>query len=87
MRSAYIAFDHEHAKMLRYDANHNGKRAVVKIVIEISDPDALAWMLRDLAKAQLEGDLFRKAAAEQLRAAKKASTTKPLALPFYGDQS
>lgn len=87
MRSAYISFDHEDAKLLRYGANHNGKRAVIKIEIETSDPNALAWMLRDLAKAQLEGELHRKALAEQQRAAKKASAPKPLALPFYGDRS
>lgn len=87
MKYGSIGIEHEHARILRFSANHNGKRAVVKIEIEIADPDALAWMLRDLGKAQLEGDLQRKAQAEQLRAAQKASARKPLALPYYGDQS
>lgn len=94
MRDHYIGIDNEHARILRYGANHNGKRAVVKIEIEVTDPDALAWILRDITRAQEGQKAFQAAAAEQARAEKKAARARPaaigrqelLGLPYYGSE-
>lgn len=92
MRSAYIGIDHQHAKVLRYSANHNGKRAVVKIEIEVTDPDTLAWILRDISKAQDDGRAQRAATAEHERREKRQprraiAKQELLGLPYYGDRS
>jgi hypothetical protein len=92
MRDAYIGIDHQHAKILRFSANHNGKRAVVKIEIEVTDHDVLAWILRDITRAQEQGNEVRAAVDAQAKAEKRKAPLaigkqELLGLPYYGDRS
>jgi hypothetical protein len=78
--SAYIGIDREHVKLRAYSMSGKGQRSIVKIEIEVTDPDALAWLLRDLAKAQAPAKPKRQEREKPL-----AITHQPLGLPFYGE--
>ncbi|MBN9078225.1 MAG: hypothetical protein BGN87_06405 [Rhizobiales bacterium 65-79] len=86
-----IWIEPEHARIRSYTSSSKGARAIVKVEIEVDDPDALGWLLREIAKAQLEGPRRRAEAAEQSRAEKKRQTNgrkairreKLLGLPDY----
>lgn len=79
--SAYIGIDREHVRVRGYSMSGKGQRSIVKIEIEVTDPDALAWLLRDLARAQAKPEPTKPRREKPL-----AITHQPLGLPFYGGE-
>ncbi len=68
----------DHMRLKTYSASVKGARSLVRIDIEVSEPGALGWLLKDLA--DIEREQAAKAKAEK-EAARKASKTSQLALP------
>jgi hypothetical protein len=66
-----IWIEPKNARVRSYTSSSKGSRAIVKIEIEVDDPDALGWLLREIGKAQQEGRRLQTEAAEVARAEKK----------------
>ncbi|RWG12252.1 MAG: hypothetical protein EOQ55_27255 [Mesorhizobium sp.] len=80
MTRSYLSIDPEHATITNYSVASKGARAIVKLEIAVTDSEELAWLIREIAKAQAEGKPAKPAAS---RAKQKQAPT--LALPYYGD--
>jgi len=84
MTSLWI--DHRHMKIRSFGSSTKGTRGIVKIEIEVSDPSAPGYLLKELGEANAEIDRARAASAEAERQEKKrlSRPTKPLALTYSG---
>lgn len=81
-----IWLDHRHMKLRNFGSSTKGTRGVVKIEIEVSDPSALGYLLKELGEANVEIERARAASAEAERREKNCRTlpAKPLALTYSG---
>ncbi|TIV45072.1 MAG: hypothetical protein E5V96_13040 [Mesorhizobium sp.] len=75
MTRSYLSID-ERSTITNYSVASKGARAVVKLEIVVTDADELAWLIREISKAQAES-----------KPAKPRQKQKPLALPYYGGGS
>ncbi|RWE78522.1 MAG: hypothetical protein EOS63_17350 [Mesorhizobium sp.] len=75
MTRSYLSID-EHSTITNYSVASKGARAVVKLEIVVTDAEELAWLVREISKAQAES-----------KPAKPKQKQQPLALPYYGGSS
>jgi hypothetical protein len=68
-----IWIDHRHMKIRSFGSSTKGTRGVVKIEIEVSDPSAMGYLLKELGEANGEIARARAASAEQARTEKEAA--------------
>lgn len=80
MTRSYISIDPEHSTITNYSMASKGARSIVKLEIAVTDADELAWLIREISRAQAEGKKAKPAAST--RTTQKQSAT--LALPYYG---
>lgn len=76
MTRSYLSIDPEHSTITNYSVSSKGNRAIVKVEIAVTDGEELAWLVREISKAQAES-----------KPAKPKQKQGPLALPYYGGGS
>ncbi|TPL49114.1 hypothetical protein FJ937_16645 [Mesorhizobium sp. B2-4-4] len=81
MTRSYLSIDPEHSTITNYSMASKGARSIVKLEIAVTDADELAWLIREISKAQAEGKTSKPAPSTRTR---HKHTT--LALPYYGGE-
>lgn len=87
-----IWIDSRHMAVRKYTATATGTKAVVRIEIEVDDPGALGYLLKELGEAQRDVARDRQAAEATLgatrrdKAARGITKQSLLMLPYYGDE-
>lgn len=77
MTQSTIWLERPHVRLKGYSATTKGTKSTVRIELECSDPDALGYLLRNLAEIE-RGQKVE--AREEASRAKAASKGKPLAI-------
>jgi hypothetical protein len=86
---AFIWLDRAHTTLRKYTSATTGRKSIVRIELEVTDPTELGFLMRELGEAQARADDARKAEERDRRAAAKTrpkplAATQPLALPYFG---
>lgn len=84
-----IWIDAKHMTIRSYGASAKGSRAIVKVEIEVTEPAALGFLLKDIGDTKNEIDRARSAEAEAQRQEKKRPAVAPqkrLMLPYFGGE-
>ncbi len=70
----------DHMRLKTYSASVKGAKSLVRIDIEVSEPGALGWLLKDLADIEREQSAKAKAAKDAARKAPKSQLALPAPL-------
>jgi hypothetical protein len=74
MTRSYLSIDPEHSTITNYSVASKGARAIVKVEIAVTNGEELAWLVREISKAQAECKPAKPAAPQKHRT---------LSLPYF----